>query len=102
MPGVGHRLGLAEGLAREAGRAERDLAPGDLGALVRLHVRAVREAEPVAAGLPGGEVALEAVEIDDGRRCLDVELGHAGTRALASISTRIPPGSETPTVVRAG
>ena len=38
--GVGHRLGLAQLLARDPDGAERELAqPRDLGAAVRLHVR---------------------------------------------------------------
>ena len=100
--GVGHCLGLAERLAGEARRAELQLTARDLGALVRLHVRAAREAELVAARLPAGEVPLHPVEVDDGRRCFQLELGHAPTRATASISTSNPAGSDTPTVVRAG
>ncbi len=100
--GFGHQLGLAERLARDAGRAELDLAAGDLDALVGLDVRPVAEPELVAVPLPPREVLLQPVEVDDRRRRRDVELAHDGRRATASISTRIPPGRSAPTVVRAG
>ena len=98
---AGHHLRLAELLAGDAPRAERDLTARDLDGLVRLDVRAVREADGIAVPLPPLEVPVEAVEVDDdGRR---VDLDHvAGIRATASISTRIPPGRPTWTVVRAG
>ena len=101
--GLGHRLGLAEGLAGEARRAELDLAAGDLDALVRLDVRPVPETELVAALLPPRQVALQPCR---GRRPAPASrrsrARHAGSRAIASISTRISPGSRAPTVVRAG
>ena len=92
-----HRLGLEQRLAGDADGAELDLPLRDLDALVRLHVRPVAQADPVALGLPAGEIALEPVEIDDRGRRLD-----HGMRATASISTSSPPGSPAPTVVRAG
>ena len=46
QPAVGHHLGLAELLARDPARAELELAPRDLDASVRLHVRAVARARP--------------------------------------------------------
>lgn len=84
-------------------RAERHLAPRRLDGLVRLDVRPVGEPGRVAVGLPALEVPLEPVEVDDERRRL--ELDHdpgCGSRATASTSTRIPPGSPACTVVRAG
>ena len=95
--GPDHRLGLEQRLAGDADGAELDLPLRDLDALVRLHVRPVAQADPVALSLPAGEIALEPVEIDDRGRRLD-----HGMRATASISTSSPPGSPAPTVVRAG
>ena len=66
--GIGHHLGLAELLARDAPRAEVELAPGDLDDLVRLHVGPVDEPDLVAVALPALEVALEPAEVDDERR----------------------------------
>jgi hypothetical protein len=49
-PGVDHHLGFVQGLTRDAVCAERDLTPGDLDTLVRLHVRPVRQALPDRSG----------------------------------------------------
>ena len=100
--GVGHRLGLAQLLARDPDGAERELALRDLGAAVRLHVRAVREPVSVAVLLPAREVALEPVHVDDRGGRVDLVEAHAGSRATASISTSRPGGSPAWTVVRAG
>ena len=102
-PGVGHHLRLAELLAGDAARAERHLPARDLDGLVRLDVRTVREPDGVAVRLPAGEVVLEPVDVDDDGRRVDLDHDEAPeSRATASISTRIPPGSPACTVVRAG
>src|SRR6185436_12525243 len=93
---------LAELLARDAARAEGHLAPRDFDGLVRLDVGPVREPHRVAVLLPALEVALEAVDVDDDGRGVDLDHEPDPRRATASISTRIPPGSPACTVVRTG
>ena len=84
-PGVDHHLGFVQGLARDSAGTERDLPPGDLDALVGLHVRPVRQTGPIAMVLPSCEVRLQPVQVDDQRRRKDVE-GHAAR-------LRRPPGA---------
>ena len=80
--GVDHHLGFVQGLTRDAVGTERDLTPGDLDTLVRLHVRAIRQPGPIAVVLPAREVRLQQVQVDDQGRREDVG-GHAARQATS-------------------
>ena len=71
------RLRLADFLAADAGGPALDLQLGDRGALVRLRVRAQRDARAVRRVRHQVEVALEGVEVDDERGRVDVVDGVA-------------------------
>ncbi len=101
-PRVGEGLRFAQLLAGQSDGAERELPPRDLDGAVRLHVRPVGEAVPVAVFLPAREVALQSGGVHDGRWRLDLGEAHPGRRATASISTKSPAGRPACTVVRAG
>ena len=77
--GGDERLGLADLLAADADRAALDLRVRDVRALVRLRVRAQRDAAAAHGVGHQVEVALERVEVDDERRRVDVLDGVAGT-----------------------
>ena len=79
--GSDERLGFADFLTTDADGAARDLAFGDLGTLVALGVRP--QTETLATAIDRfrhhAQVALEKVEVDDQRRCVDggENLAHA-------------------------
>ena len=68
-PAVGHHFGFAELLAGDAFCAGVALERGQQRALVRLDVRAIGDACGVALRLHAGDVALDAVHVDDDGRC---------------------------------
>ena len=70
-PGGDERFGLGHRLAAHADRAGLDLTMGDRRALVRLAVRAQRDADGAARQCHGVHVVVERVEVDDQRRRLD-------------------------------
>jgi hypothetical protein len=67
-PGARHHFGLADLGEREAAGAGRELAAGDLHALVRFAVGAKFDAGVAGVGRPTRDVGVEAVQIDDERR----------------------------------
>ena len=76
--GGDERLRLADLLAADADGAALELRERDLRALVRLRVRAQRDAGAAHRVRHQVEVALERVEVDDERRGVDVVDGIAG------------------------
>ena len=70
--GIPEHLGLAGLRHREAACAQRELEHADLGRLVRLRVRPERDRVLVRVRLEAAQVGLEAIEIDDCDRRLDL------------------------------
>ncbi len=85
-------LGLADFLAADADRAALDLGMRDVRALVRLRVRAQRNAGAAHGVRHQVEVALERVQVDDERRGVDVVDRVAGTggKALHQAHRNLP------------
>ncbi len=79
-PGFRHHLGLADLLAGDALGAGRDLHLRQQRALVGLDMRPVGDAGGVAGHLDAGDVALDAVHVDDsaGRAVFAGDLGGEG------------------------
>ena len=74
--GARHHLGLAELGARDAERAVAHLAPGNLGAAMRLRVRPeILAGRARVRGHPA-KVALEAVEVEEQRGRWDIVARH--------------------------
>src|SRR6266487_6134494 len=61
---------------RWTGDWSSDVCSSDLDRAVRLDVRPVRQAHAFAVGLPALEVAVDPVEVDDGRRSVELVHGH--------------------------
>ncbi len=82
--GRDERRGFVHLLATDADGAPRDLCLRDVDALVRLRVRAQREARAVHRVGHEVEVVLERVEVDDQGRCVDSgeRIADAGGDAL--------------------
>ena len=83
-----HHLGLAELLAGDPRRPGLHLCVGELRQLVGLHMGTQGEIVLVAVRLQRRDVALDAVEVDDQRRRLELVDPHQSSSATtASIST---------------
>jgi len=83
---AGEHLGLGQLRARQPDRAERELAAGDRRALVRLDVRAQRDAVRRAGVGDLGEVALERGEVDPQVGRLECRAHRSPTTARCSIA----------------
>ncbi|MNI38839.1 hypothetical protein D3C73_929980 [compost metagenome] len=81
MDAGGHEgQGFADFLAADATRAQGQLAQGNLGAFVRLGVRAQRDVVAVGPGLHGTQVGLERRQVQHQAGGVDAGQGIAGLR----------------------
>src|SRR5207237_9107562 len=87
---VDERFGLRHLLAARAHGAQRELALGDLRALVRLRMRPHAHLLTLHRVGQRAQVALEGVELDEERRRIDVldALPDAGRRAHHAVAAR--------------